>query len=196
MLERAERASHIDPPASSHAIMQRAGPTAERTLDPARMFAESLTTRPELENSQDPKPTSGQAVIGRALSPTAGYAMLAKMNPAPVKPTISLDYIGKIDIRVGTILTVENVMHSEKLVRLKVDFGDHQRTILVGMKKERQNPKAEIEGKQALFVVNIEPRRMAGEFSEGMIFDLGDADGITPVLALPEKPVPDGTRAG
>jgi len=64
------------------------------------------------------------------------------------------------------------------------------------MKKERQNPKAEIEGKQALFVVNVEPRKMAGEISEGMIFDLGYADGITPVLALPEKPVPDGTRAG
>jgi tRNA-binding protein len=44
--------------------------------------------------------------------------------------------------------------------------------------------------------VNIEPRKMAGEISEGMIFDLGYADGITPVLALPEKPVPDGTRAG
>jgi hypothetical protein len=37
---------------------------------------------------------------------------------------------------------------------------------------------------------------MAGEISEGMIFDLGYSDGITPVLALPEKPVPDGTRAG
>ena len=86
--------------------------------------------------------------------------------------------------------------HSEKLVRLRVDFGDHTRSILVGMKKERQNPKAEIEGKQALFVVNLEPRKMAGEISEGMIFDLGYADGITPVLALPEKPVPDGTRAG
>jgi len=79
---------------------------------------------------------------------------------------------------------------------LRVDFGDHARSILVGMKKERQNPKAEIEGKQALFVVNLEPRKMAGEISEGMIFDLGYADGITPVLALPEKPVPDGTRAG
>ena len=147
-------------------------------------------------SAYDPKRTSGQAAIGRALSPTASFAMLAEMNPAPVKPTISLDHIGKIDIRVGTILTVEDVMHSEKLVRLKVDFGDHQRTILVGMKKERQNPKAEIEGKQALFVVNIEPRKMAGEISEGLIFDLGYADGITPVLALPEKPVPDGTRAG
>jgi transposase len=46
---------------TSHAIMQRAGPTAERTLDPARMFAESLTPRPELENSQDPERTCAPA---------------------------------------------------------------------------------------------------------------------------------------
>ena len=64
------------------------------------------------------------------------------------------------------------------------------------MKKERQNPKAEIEGKQALFVVNLKPRKMAGELSEGMIFDIGYADKVVPVLALPEKPVPNGTRAG
>ena len=118
------------------------------------------------------------------------------MNPAPVKPLISTSDLDKIDVRVGTILALEDVAHSEKLVRLRVDFGDHARSILVGMKKERQNPKAEVEGKQALFVVNLEPRKMAGEISEGMIFDLGYADGITPVLALPEKPVPDGTRAG
>jgi tRNA-binding protein len=118
------------------------------------------------------------------------------MNPAPIKPVISIADLDKIDVRVGTILAVEVVAHSEKLVRLRVDFGDHARSILVGMKQERQNPKTEIEGKQALFVVNLEPRRMAGETSEGMIFDLGYADGITPVLALPEKPVPDGTRAG
>ena len=118
------------------------------------------------------------------------------MNPAPVKPLISTSDLDKIDVRVGTILAVEDVAHSEKLVRLRVDFGDHARSILVGMKKERPNPKAEIEGKQALFVVNLEPRKMAGEISEGMIFDLGCADGITPVFALPEKPVPDGTRTG
>ncbi len=118
------------------------------------------------------------------------------MRPAPVKSPISLDHLDKVDIRVGTILVVEDVPNSEKLVRLKVDFGDHTRSILVGMKKERQSPKAEIEGKQALFVVNLEPRRMAGELSEGMIFDIGHADKITPVIAQPEKPVPNGTRAG
>jgi tRNA-binding EMAP/Myf-like protein len=63
------------------------------------------------------------------------------------------------------------------------------------MKQERQNPK-EIEGKQALFVVNLEPKKMMGEVSEGMLFDIGYADDITPVLAMPEKPVPNGARAG
>lgn len=118
------------------------------------------------------------------------------MTPAPIKPTISLDDLEKIDIRVGTVLLVEDVPRSDKLLRLRVDFGDHARSILVGMKKERQNPAAEIEGKQALFVVNLEPRKMAGEVSEGMIFDIGYADQLTPMLAMPEKPVPNGTRAG
>jgi tRNA-binding EMAP/Myf-like protein len=63
------------------------------------------------------------------------------------------------------------------------------------MKRERANPQ-EIEGKQALFVVNLLPRKMAGLVSEGMLFDIGYADGVTPVLALPESRVPDGTRAG
>jgi len=114
---------------------------------------------------------------------------------APIKPTISFDLLDQIDVRVGTIERVEDVQGSDKLVKLTVDFGDHKRSILVGMKQERQNPK-EIEGKQALFVVNLEPKKMMGEVSEGMLFDIGYADGITPVLAVPEKPVPSGTRAG
>ena len=114
---------------------------------------------------------------------------------APIKPTISLGILDKMDIRVGTIELVEDVPGSDKLVKLTVDFGDHKRNILVGMKQERQNPK-EIEGKQALFVVNLEPKVMMGEISEGMLFDIGYADGITPVLAVPEKHVPNGTRVG
>ena len=114
---------------------------------------------------------------------------------APIKPLISLELLDKIDVRVGTIERVEDVKGSEKLVKLSVDFGDHKRTILVGMKLERPQPK-EIEGKQALFVVNLEPRKMLGEVSEGMLFDIGHADGIAAVLAVPEVAVPDGARAG
>jgi methionine--tRNA ligase beta chain len=94
-----------------------------------------------------------------------------------------------------TIERVEDVPRSEKLVKLTVNFGNHSRTILAGIKKERENPR-EIEGRQALFVVNVEPRKMAGVISEGMLFDIGYADGIRPVLSVPERPVPNGTRAG
>jgi tRNA-binding protein len=114
---------------------------------------------------------------------------------APVKPDISFDILEKIDVRVGTILSVEDMTGSDKLVRLTVEFGDRKRNILVGMKQERENPK-EIEGRQALFVVNLPPKKMMGEISEGMLFDIGYADGLTPVLAVPEAFVPNGTRAG
>jgi len=117
------------------------------------------------------------------------------MSATEIKPTISADLLDRVDIRVGTIKLVEDVRGSDKLVKLTVDFGNHKRTILAGMKRERQDPK-EIEGKQALFVVNLEPRKMMGEISEGMLFDIGYADQITPVLAVPEKFVPNGTRAG
>jgi len=117
------------------------------------------------------------------------------MSITLIKPTISYDLLEQVDIRVGTILSVEDVPGSDKLVRLTVDFGDHRRRILAGMKQERANPR-EIESRQALFVVNLAPRKMMGEVSEGMLFDIGYADHLTPVLAVPESPVPDGTRAG
>jgi tRNA-binding protein len=117
-------------------------------------------------------------------------------TPAAIKPAISTEDLDKLDIRIGTIELVEDVPASEKLVRMRVDFGDHKRTILVGMKKERNNPKSEVEGRQALFVVNLPPRKMAGEESQGMLFDIGYADGLPPALAVPERPMPNGCRAG
>jgi tRNA-binding protein len=121
--------------------------------------------------------------------------MNEEFKPAPVKPTISFADLDRIDIRVGTILSVEEVAGSNKLLILIVDFGDHRRSILAGMKQERENPR-EIEGQQALFVINLEPKRMMGRISEGMLFDIGYADGLKPALAIPERKMPNGTRAG
>ncbi|HZE88081.1 MAG TPA: tRNA-binding protein [Verrucomicrobiae bacterium] len=117
------------------------------------------------------------------------------MTPAPIKPTVSLDALEALDIRVGTIVSVETIPRAAWLVRLTVDFGDHRRKILAGLRTERADPR-EIEGKQALFVLNLEPKTIRGELSEGMLFDIGYSDGVTPVLAVPERPVPNGTRAG
>ncbi len=117
------------------------------------------------------------------------------LKVTPIKPLIETVDLDKIDIRVGTILSVDDVEGSDKLIKLTVSFGDHQRTILSGMKQEREDPR-EIEGKQALFVVNLPPKKMRGLISEGMLFDIGYADGLTPVLAIPEAQIPDGARAG
>jgi tRNA-binding protein len=117
------------------------------------------------------------------------------VQPAPIKPTVSLEALAAIDVRVGTVLSVHDLPHSDKLVRLIVDFGDHTRTILAGIKKEREDP-GSLSGRQALFVVNLPPRKMAGEISEGMLFDIGYADGIRPALAVPEYAVANGARAG
>jgi tRNA-binding EMAP/Myf-like protein len=84
---------------------------------------------------------------------------------------------------------------SDRLVQLQVDFGDRIRTVVAGMKQERDNP-AEITGRQALFVVNLEPRRIYGVMSEAMLLDVGYRDGVPPALVCPEWDVPNGTRAG
>jgi methionine--tRNA ligase beta chain len=118
-----------------------------------------------------------------------------EFKPAAVKPTISTAELERIDIRVGTILSVEDVDGSDKLLKMTVDFGDHRRSILAGMKQERENP-GEVEGRQALFVINLEPKKMMGQVSEGMLFDIGFADGVQPALAIPEQRVPNGVRAG
>lgn len=117
------------------------------------------------------------------------------MEPAAVKENITFEDFEKLDIRVGTILSVEEVAGSKKLMKLTVDFGDHSRSILAGIKQERKNP-SEIEGLQALFVLNMPEKKMAGEVSQGMLFDIGYADGVVPCLAIPETPVPNGSRAG
>ena len=115
-------------------------------------------------------------------------------KPAPIKPTITLADLEKVDIRVGTIVSVGEVAGSDKLVRLVVDFAITAGTYWRGSSRSAR-PES-LEGTQALFVVNLEPKKMRGELSEGMLFDIGYADGVQPALAVPENNVPNGTRAG
>jgi methionine--tRNA ligase beta chain len=117
----------------------------------------------------------------------------AAFAPAPIQPIIHGDGI-PLDVRAGSIEAVEAIPESRKLMKLTVSFGDRRRTIVAGIRQERSDPQTLV-GRQALFIVNIPPRVLAGVESQGMLFDLGHADGLTPVLAIPEVTVPDGTRA-
>lgn len=95
----------------------------------------------------------------------------------------------------GTIQAVEPVPNAQRLMRLRVDFGSFQRTIVAGLKEERSNPD-ELVGLQTVFVVNIPARRLRGEESEAMLLDVGFADRLLPALLLPERPMPSGARVG
>jgi tRNA-binding protein len=120
---------------------------------------------------------------------------MSDFKPAPVKSAVTIAAVEALDIRLGEIIAVDNVPNSSKLVRLTVSFGDHTRSILAGLRRERENPGALV-GRQTVFVINLEPKRLAGEVSEGMLLDLGFADGLNPAMLLPERSMPNGTRAG
>lgn len=107
-----------------------------------------------------------------------------------MKPEITYDDFAKLDIRVGTIENCEEKEGSDKLLRLTVDFGTGgKRNILSGIKAWYKP--ADLIGKQFVFVYNLAPRKMMGEFSEGMILA---AEGKKPQPLKPKAKVPNGAR--
>lgn len=104
---------------------------------------------------------------------------------------IDIHHFAELDIRVGTVLSVEKVANSKKLYELVIDVGSDIRHILTGM-----GPHIELEaflGKQVLVICNLEPRQMAGRISEGMMLSTYDPKG-KPVLISPTQPVVPGTK--
>ena len=86
--------------------------------------------------------------------------------PAAVKHPVPFSVLDSIDIRLGTIERVDDVPESKKLVNLTVRFGDHTRSILAGLKAERPDLLALV-GRQALFVVNLEPSKWRARSPRG-----------------------------
>jgi methionyl-tRNA synthetase len=95
---------------------------------------------------------------------------------AESKPNCSFDDFQKMDIRVGTIIEAEKVSKTKKLLKLKIDTGIDQRTVVSGI-AEYYNPE-EIIGQQVCILVNLEPRELKGIMSQGMILMAEDADGV------------------
>jgi methionine--tRNA ligase beta chain len=103
----------------------------------------------------------------------------------------TIDDLAKLDIRIGTIQSAERVENSEKLLKLAVDFGEFQRQILSGIAQWVTAPEGLV-GKQLPFIVNLEPRKMAGLESQGMMVATDDEQGV--VLLHPARPVPAGSK--
>lgn len=111
-------------------------------------------------------------------------AALHQTTSKPMKPNIDFETFQKMDIRLVKILEAEAVPKTKKLLKLKVDTGVDQRTVISGI-AEHYNPE-DIVGKTVLFLANLEPRDIKGIKSEGMILMAENATGILSVLS-PEK---------
>ena len=119
---------------------------------------------------------------------------MAQQQAEPVKPSVSFEDFEKLDIRVGRVLSCEQVKKSKKLLQFSIDDGtDTPRTILSGI-AQWWKPE-ELVGKDVLFVANFEPRKIMGIESQGMILSAVDADGSLAVASLLRNVKP-GSQVG
>ncbi|WP_224999247.1 methionine--tRNA ligase [Cesiribacter sp. SM1] len=134
-------------------------------------------------------PASEGAAEGTAAAlAQAGNAPAAEV--APAKPEIVYDDFVKLDLRVGTVLSAEKMKKSKKLLKLLIDTGIDQRTILSGIAQHFEPE--QLVGQQVMVLVNLAPRPMMGEESQGMVLLAEDASGKL-VLVKPEAKVNNGS---
>lgn len=112
---------------------------------------------------------------------------------------ITIDDFSKVELKVGTVIAAEDVEGSQKLIKLQVDLGEDPSTgsgrdirqILTGLKPDYQPE--QLLNKQLIIISNLEPRKMMGIESQGMLLA---ADGKKPILLKPASKVPPGTKVG
>jgi tRNA-binding protein len=97
----------------------------------------------------------------------------------------------KFDLRVGLVRKAERLRRTRKLIKLDVDFGTEERTIITGI-ADQYSPE-ELEGKKFIFVLNLKPKEFSGVRSEGMLVVAESEDGRVYLLPVPED-VPEGTK--
>ncbi|HYH55500.1 MAG TPA: methionine--tRNA ligase, partial [Anseongella sp.] len=115
---------------------------------------------------------------------------LERQAVAPSKEAIAYEDFARMDIRTGTILEAEKVAKTKKLLKLRIDTGIDQRTVVSGI-AEFFEP-AELIGKQVSILVNLAPREIRGIRSQGMILMAEDRDG-SPRFIAPGEPTANGS---
>ncbi|MEM5777335.1 MAG: methionine--tRNA ligase subunit beta [Candidatus Aenigmatarchaeota archaeon] len=103
---------------------------------------------------------------------------------------ITIDEFKKVELKIGEIEKVEEISNSKNLYKFFVNFGNEKRQIISGIKKYYKPE--ELEGKQFVFITNLEPIKIMGEISEGMILAAVNDSNI--VLLKPEKTIENGSR--
>jgi methionyl-tRNA synthetase len=109
-----------------------------------------------------------------------------------MKESIKYDDFAKLDLCVGRVLEVENIIGADKLYKLTIDIGDEERTVCAGIKEYIS--KDDLKGRQVILLVNLEPRKLKGIESQGMILAAVDKSEGKVVLLQPFEEIREGTR--
>ena len=108
------------------------------------------------------------------------------------KSTVNFNDWEKLDLRVGEILEIEDIPGADKLYKLKIDLGTETRTVVAGLKKNYT--KDELEGKRVILFCNLEPRKLKGIESKGMILAAVNDDHSEVKLIQPDGDIELGSR--
>jgi len=108
------------------------------------------------------------------------------------KPLISYSDFEKLDLRIAKIMEVEDIEGKDKLYKLKISLGDEQRTIVAGIKQHYS--KDELINKQIIIIANLEPAKIGGITSEGMLLAAVSEDKSQVTFLTPEKSTKDGSK--
>jgi methionyl-tRNA synthetase len=182
-------------PASCAEVLRRVGASNELRLDrdaawrsdAARQIVKGAALWPRSEEKVDEKPIGG---AGEAATPGATQAVGAGATPAEDN-RISIDEFMKVELRVAKVLEAEPVPKSKKLMKLKVDVGTEQRTIVAGIAEAYQAE--QLVGRTIAIVFNLKPAKLMGVESNGMVLAASVGDG-KPILVSFDEPVPPGAR--
>ncbi len=154
-------------------------------LEPGHTINEGELLFQKIEDAEIDRQLEKLAASKKANEEAAGK------NVNPQRDNVSFDDFSKMDIRIGTILEAEKLPKTKKLLKLKIDTGIDQRTVVSGI-AEHFNPE-EIVGRQVTILVNLEPRNIKGIESQGMILMAEDTDGKL-LFVGPDKKIGNGSE--
>lgn len=131
--------------------------------------------------------------IQKLLDTKKANEQAVEVKVAPQKPNVAFDDFSKLDLRVGTVLECVKVPKADKLLQFLIDDGMGKRTIISGI-AAWYKPE-DLVGKQVCFIANLEPRKLKGIESQGMILSVEDGEGNLSLIT-PSKDVEPGCQIG
>jgi methionyl-tRNA synthetase len=162
-------------------------PRIEKTLEELRAMADTVT--PSAEQTPTPPPAGGTPpVVAGAALPADGPT---KVAPVEADGRLSIDDFMKVELRVAKVLEAEAVPKSKKLLKLRIDVGTEQRTIVAGIAEAYQPD--QLVGRTIVIVANLKPAKLMGIESNGMVL-AASTEGGAPNLLSVDPSMPPGTR--